>query len=90
MNGKTNQAEARGFFSQESISMSSAHLREDNPDIKGALARLVAEGHSRDWAKEMVARALAVEMDGMFNQGHPFDTDRFRRNLAALPKEPTG
>jgi cytochrome c556 len=37
----------------------------------------------------MIARALAVEMDGMFKKGKPFDTDRLRRNLAALPRRPT-
>jgi len=90
MNEQTRETAVGGFFSPESIRTSSAHLREDDPDVKCALDRLVAEGHTRESSKEMIARALAVEINGMFKHGQPFDTDRLRRNLAALPKEPTG
>ncbi len=89
MNEKAEHSEAMGFFSQECLAVSVADLRVDEPDVKNALDRLVAEWHTRESSKEMIARALAVEMDGMFKKGTPFDTDRLRRNLAALPKRPT-
>ena len=88
MNDSSDVVEGRGFLSEAAIKMAAANLQEDEPDIKRTLERLTAEGHSLTDARELVARALAVESHGMFNEGKPFDTERLRRNLEALPDEP--
>ncbi|MDZ7697399.1 MAG: hypothetical protein U5R49_10905 [Deltaproteobacteria bacterium] len=68
--------------------MVAMNLREESPDIKHTLDRLVAGGHSRKHAKEMVARALPIETHAMFKKGQAFDDERFQRNLATLPDDP--
>ena len=82
------EMEGRGFMSEAVIKMSAANLREDDPDIKCTLDRLGADGESPTDARELVARALAVETQAMFKEGKPFDAERFRRNLEALPAQP--
>lgn len=88
MNDSSDIVEGRGFLSEAAIKMAAANLQEDEPDIKRTLERLTAEGLSLTDARELVARALAVESHGMFKEGKPFDTQRLRRNLEALPDEP--
>ena len=88
MNDMRGESEDGGFMSEAVIKMSAANLREDDPDIKRTLDRLTAEGRSLEDAKELVARALAVETHAMFREGKSFDTERLLMNLEALPEQP--
>ena len=76
-------------MNEDLIEISATHLREDTPEIRETLDRLLAEGHSHADAKMLIARALSVEMNNMFKEGKPFDTERLLRNLKALPKAPS-
>lgn len=88
MNDTSDMEEGQGFLSEAAIKIAAANLREDEPDIKTTLERLSAEGHSLTDARELVARALAVESHSMFKEGKPFDRGRLQRNLEALPEVP--
>ncbi len=64
-------------------------LRENNPpQTRETLDRLMAEGYSRDEAKEYIMLAVIVEAwDALHNQ-KSFDLKRYLRNLNNLPEEP--
>jgi hypothetical protein len=64
-------------------------LRDNNPpETKQTLDRLVAEGHSPEDAKLLIAQAVAVEVYTVLKRQVAFNPERFVRNLRALPEEP--
>ena len=64
-------------------------LRDNNPpETKETLDRLIAEGHSAEKAKDLIAQAVAVEAHLVMKTQTPFNRERFVRNLKALPQEP--
>lgn len=64
-------------------------LRDNNPpETKETLERLMAEGHSAEEAKELIAQAVAVESYVVMKTKTTFNRERFVRNLMALPQEP--
>jgi hypothetical protein len=49
--------------------------------------RLIAEGHPRNHALQLIAAALRVEMNRMMADATPFDNDRYAELLAKIKKE---
>ena len=62
--------------------------RDDPPEVRGTLSRLVGIGYSKDAARNFVACILAVEMRDVIETRLPFDFDRYLDNLKRLPKLP--
>lgn len=64
-------------------------LREDEPPEAGqTLERLIGEGYSRDDAKTLIARVLAVEINEVITTGLSYNQDRYLNALANLPDLP--
>ncbi len=60
----------------------------DPPETKETLNRLMAEGHSEEEAKELIAQVVVVEAYDIMKTKTTFNRERFVRNLKALPQEP--
>ncbi len=64
-------------------------LRDNNPpQTRETLDRLIAEGISRDDAKDFIAQALVIEAWDVLRNQKVFDLKRYLRNLNNLPNEP--
>lgn len=64
-------------------------LRDNDPPETGVtLNRLLAQGFSRDDAKEYIARAVCIEVWDVIKHKKEFNRARFIRNLEGLPGEP--
>jgi hypothetical protein len=59
----------------------------DPPETKATYDRLIAEGHPRNHALQLIAAALRVEMNRMMSEATPFDNDRYGELLAKIKKE---
>jgi len=59
----------------------------DPPETKTTYDRLIAEGHPRNHALQLIAAALRVEMNRMMSEATPFDNDRYAELLAKIKKE---
>ena len=59
----------------------------DPPETKTTYDRLIAEGHPRNHALQLIAAALRVEMNRMMSEATPFDNDRYATLLAKIKKE---
>jgi hypothetical protein len=59
----------------------------DPPETKVTYDRLIAEGHPRNHALQLIAAALRVEMNRMMSEATPFDNDRYAGLLAKIKKE---
>lgn len=62
--------------------------RDDPPEVRRTLARLVGAGYSKDAARNFVACILAVEMREVIDARMPFDYERYLENLERLPRLP--
>lgn len=60
----------------------------DPPETRETLARLVAEGHSEEEARRLIALVAASEMVAVIQEGREFDGVRYAEALRALPKLP--
>jgi hypothetical protein len=60
----------------------------DPPETGQTLERLIAQGISRDDAKDHIARAVCVEVYNVLKHNETFNKARYVRNLQHLPKEP--
>ena len=49
--------------------------------------RLIAEGHPRNHALQLIAAALRVEMNRMMSEATPFDTGRYAALLEKIKAE---
>lgn len=59
----------------------------DPPETKATYDRLIAEGHPRNHALQLIAAALRVEMNRMMSEATPFDNERYAELLAKIKKE---
>ncbi len=59
----------------------------DPPETKATFDRLMAEGHPRNHALQLIAAALRTEMNRMMNESSPFDNERYAALLAQIKTE---
>jgi hypothetical protein len=59
----------------------------DPPETKATFDRLIAEGHSKAHALQLIAAALRMEMNRMMAEATPFDNDRYAALLAKIKAE---
>lgn len=59
----------------------------DPPETKATFERLMAEGHPRMHALQLIAAALRVEMNRMMSEATPFDNDKYAGLLAKIKAE---
>jgi hypothetical protein len=58
------------------------------PETRATLDRLLAEGHARPAAIDLIAGVVATEIFHVMKSRRPFDEARFVAALRALPKPP--
>lgn len=58
------------------------------PATKQTLQRLMAAGHSRDEARNLIAAVLLSEMNDMLRRQRYFDETRYAAALSRLPELP--
>ena len=58
------------------------------PETRATLDRLLAEGHARPAAIELIAGVVATEIFHVMKSGRPFDEARYVAALRGLPKPP--
>jgi hypothetical protein len=64
-------------------------LADGNPAfVKATLMRLCMTGHSREDALELMACALAPEMEAVIEHSQKFDLNRYQQHLELLPATP--
>jgi hypothetical protein len=56
------------------------------PDMWDTANRLLGEGHDRHEVLHMLASVVSAQVWGTMAQGEPFDLERVRLDLAALPE----
>jgi hypothetical protein len=59
----------------------------DPPETKVTYERLIAEGHPRNHALQLIAAALRTESMRMLTEATPFDNDRYAALLAKIKDE---
>jgi hypothetical protein len=59
----------------------------DPPQTKATYERLIAEGHPRNHALQLIAAALRVETNRMLSEATPFDNRRYAALLAKIQEE---
>jgi len=59
----------------------------DPPETKATFDRLMAEGHPRNHALQLIAAALRTEMNRMMSESSPFDNERYAALLAKIKTE---
>ncbi len=65
-----------------------AQLESGNPpETQVTYDRLIAEGHPRNHALQLIAAALRVETSRMLSEATPFDTGRYAALLAKIKEE---
>jgi len=62
--------------------------KNDPPEVKQTLDRLISEGWSKTDAKSLIAQCLIVEIFDIGKHGKPYDPERYVKNLNNLPEEP--
>ena len=58
----------------------------DPPETKATLDRLLAAGHSKGEAMQLIAAVARSEMQSMMAMSRPFDNARYAQLLAKLPQ----
>jgi hypothetical protein len=56
------------------------------PETRETLDRLVAEGHSTEYARRLIAFVILVEANDMLRERREFDLARYVAALRRLPK----
>jgi hypothetical protein len=59
----------------------------DPPETKATYERLLAEGHPRNHALQLIAAALRSETNRMLSEATPFDNDRYAALLKKIKEE---
>jgi len=59
----------------------------DPPETQATYDRLIAEGHPRNHALQLIAAALRVETNRMLSDATPFDNARYAELLAKIKDE---
>jgi hypothetical protein len=62
--------------------------KNDPPETRETLDRLIGEGFSEADAKVLLAQVIAVELYCVSKEQKPFNRKRFVRNLRNLPAQP--
>ena len=60
----------------------------DPPQTSQTLQRLVADGHSEEEARLLIACVVSAEIFDVLKQQQPFDLNRFVKDLDKLPELP--
>ena len=60
----------------------------DPPQTRQTLQRLVADGHSEEEARRLIACVVSAEIFDVLKQQQPFDLNRFVKDLDKLPELP--
>jgi hypothetical protein len=55
------------------------------PEVRATLDRLVAEGHTREQAEELIACVVSSEIFDILKQGQPYNESRYVGALQKLP-----
>ena len=88
MRGKGAEAQKNPHPRAAFLEVVDNQLRDNNPpDTKETLKRLMAEGHSAEDAKDLIAQGVAVEAYMVMKTKTAFNRERFERNLTTLPEE---
>jgi peroxiredoxin family protein len=58
------------------------------PETRQTLERLIAEGHSRQEARRLIACAVVSEIFDILQRHEPYDEDRYIAALQRLPTMP--
>jgi hypothetical protein len=58
------------------------------PETRATLDRLVAAGHTREQAVELIACVVSCEVFDVLKSGRPYDEARYLAGLRALPRLP--
>jgi hypothetical protein len=61
---------------------------DDPPETRQTLERLVAQGYTREGARELLAAAVLSEIFDVMSSGQPYDAARYKAALARLPRLP--
>ena len=62
--------------------------RGDPPEARETLARLLAEGHTKQEALQLIAFALVAEVTDVLRNNSSYNRERYVANLNRLPKLP--
>jgi len=62
--------------------------RGDPPEARQTLARLLAEGHTKQDALQLIAFALVAEVTDVLRNNSSYNRERYVANLNRLPKLP--
>ena len=62
--------------------------KNDPPETRETLDRLISEGFSESDARVLLGQVVAVELHCVSKERKPFNRERFVRNLRGLPAEP--
>ncbi|HXC38249.1 MAG TPA: hypothetical protein VN667_04830 [Burkholderiales bacterium] len=62
--------------------------RGDPPEARQTLARLLAEGHTKQNALQLIAFALVAEVTDVLRNNSAYNRERYVANLNRLPKLP--
>lgn len=60
----------------------------DPPETRQTLERLVAQGHTREGARQLIACVVTSEIFDVMKQGQPYNAERYKAGLARLPRLP--
>lgn len=60
----------------------------DPPEARQTLERLVAQGYTREGARQLIATAVLSEIFDVMKSGKPYDAERYKGVLARLPRLP--
>jgi hypothetical protein len=64
-------------------------LRDSTPpEVRLTLDRLLAEGHTREQAEELIACVVSSEIFDILKQGKPYNESRYVSALRKLPQLP--
>jgi hypothetical protein len=58
------------------------------PETREAFARLLADGHSEQEVRRLIACVVASEIFAVVQEGLEFDSNKYAQALSALPKLP--
>jgi hypothetical protein len=80
------QAAANPAVTEAVLEVVDNQLRDNSPpETRQTLDRLVAEGHSTEYARRLIAFVVLVEMNDMLRERHEFDLARYVAALRRLP-----
>ena len=89
MKKKSSHEEGNPHLKATFLEVVDNQLRANDPPETGqTLERLIAQGISREDAKDHIARAVCVEVYNILKHNETFNKARYVRNLQRLPEEP--